>query len=118
MNDDPMEDVEDTSQELMKQVMENGGVSDDTAITMSGKQLNTLVVAVSAGTAKVYTEKINQLTENFKEEMKTYVATEFIEEFKHIDDVLAALERIDKLERSITIIGKHLDQHAELLNTR
>lgn len=114
---DPKETIEETSQALMKQVMEKGGVLDDTVITMSGKQLNTLVVAVSAATAEVYTQTLNKLTDNFKEEMKLYVSNEFLDEFKNIDGVIDALGRIDKLERSFEIHTRYLDKHERLLKS-
>ena len=117
VGENPDETIEETSKELMKQIMEKGGIEEDTPITMSGKQLNTLVVAVSASTAKVYTESINKLTANFKQEMITYISTEFLEDFKRIDDAIDALARIDKLEASIKIHTKFLDKHEKLLNT-
>lgn len=115
MNDDK-DNIQEISEELMEQVMESGGIDDDTVIKMTGKQLNTLVVAVSTSTAKVYTESINKLTENFKQEIITYVSNEFLEDFKRIDDVLELVARIDKLEKTINIHTKYLDKHEMEIN--
>ena len=85
---------------------ESEGIDQSKIIRMNRRQMTRWASEIAALTTAAYTKEMYQKLNEFKEEIKDYVLTEFKVEFKAIEDVESFKHRLDT---AFTILDEHHD---------
>jgi len=85
---------------------ESEGIDQSKIIRMNRRQMTRWASEIAALTTAAFTKEMYQKLNEFKEEIKDYVLTEFKVEFKAIEDVESFKHRLDT---AFTILDEHHD---------